>query len=212
MWTTRVRHDAVLSIRLLGSEGKHETTHGERKGVGRVDFEQLKKEVTDALNQKAAVEGNVLNQRKVQTNLSMFLNEVRRDADTKGEPFVPWLVEKWYPVLSSKKIGYVVEGFNDEKAVLEVAPHAFVVVTKGTRFNTRVKMDVRLALDLCDEVYVLTDPDEQGEHLARLLMDEFPSLKRLHVEYEQSLCMRNRKLKVGVEHCDPDYLKEVLGV
>lgn len=54
------------------------------------------------------------------------------------------------------KYGFVVEGFNDEKKLLAVMPTAHVVVTKGTRFNNRVKMDVSVAVETCDEVYLIS--------------------------------------------------------
>lgn len=107
-------------------------------------------------------------------------------------------------------MGYVVEGFNDEKKVLEVMPDSLCVVTKGTRLNGRVKMDVDKALAECDKLFLLTDPDEAGDQLAKMLLNHYPSLERVSLDREQCLCFRNHKLKVGVEHCETDYLREVL--
>lgn len=107
-------------------------------------------------------------------------------------------------------MGFVVEGFNDEQKVKEVVPYAVCVVTKGTRMNGRVKMDMEKALKECDEVFLLTDPDEAGGQLAAMILQHYPQLKRITLEREQCLCYRNRKLKVGVEHCEPTYLKSVL--
>lgn len=107
-------------------------------------------------------------------------------------------------------MGFVVEGFNDESKVKEVMPNAFVVVTKGTRMNGRVKMDVEQALQECDKLFLLTDPDEAGDKLAEMVLGHYPFLERVHLDREQCLCYRNHKLKVGVEHCENAYLKEVL--
>lgn len=106
-------------------------------------------------------------------------------------------------------MGFVVEGFNDEAKVKEVFPNAVCVVTKGTRLNGRVKMDLEKALEECDEVFLLTDPDEAGDTLAEMILRFYPFLKRIQLEREQCLCYRNHRLKVGVEHCETDYLRHV---
>lgn len=108
------------------------------------------------------------------------------------------------------KYGFVVEGFNDEKKVNQVVPNSLCVVTNGTRMNGRVKTDVDEALETCDEVFLLTDPDEAGDQLAEMVLGHYPFLKRVRLDREQCLCYRNRKLKVGVEHCDKEYLRSVL--
>lgn len=155
------------------------------------------------LNELASRERVRLNEHK----LNRALKPIFEDSDTESPEK---LAEKWFSFLATWKVGYIVEGFNDEKTVLEVKPDAYVVVTKGTRFNNRVKTDVQRALNLCDEVYVLTDPDEPGEHIACVLMKEFEGLKRIEVDRAEALCMRNRQLKVGIEHCDVDYLRQLL--
>lgn len=109
----------------------------------------------------------------------------------------------------TRKIGYVVEGFNDERAVLQVAPDARIAVTKGTRYNRRVKMDIQKVIDECDKVFVLSDPDEPGDKLADYIAQEF-GLHRIHIDPEKAICYRNGKKKIGVEHCDNNYLREIL--
>lgn len=107
-------------------------------------------------------------------------------------------------------MGFVVEGVNDEKRLKELMPGASYVVTNGTRMNNRVKMDLNKALAECDEVFLLTDPDEAGELLAQMVLRQYPFLKRVLLERSKCLTYRNDKLKVGVEHCDTDYLTTVL--
>jgi ribonuclease M5 len=53
------------------------------------------------------------------------------------------------------KIGFVVEGFNDEAKVLSVVPNAVCSVTKGTRMNNRVRMDVENLLKFCGKVLLI---------------------------------------------------------
>lgn len=108
------------------------------------------------------------------------------------------------------RYGFIVEGFNDEAKLREVVPNAHFVVTKGTRMNGRVKMDLESALGVCDEVFLLTDPDEAGDILASMINKLHPTLKRVTLDRNKCLCYRGRKLKVGVEHCDRDYLRGVL--
>lgn len=107
------------------------------------------------------------------------------------------------------KVGFVVEGFNDERAVLRLFPEARVAVTKGTRYNRRVRMDIENVIDTCDKVFILTDPDEPGDQLAAYVAQEF-GLPRITVNPEQAICYRNGKKKIGIEHCDEKYLLQVL--
>ncbi|MFF2532420.1 toprim domain-containing protein [Brevibacillus sp. NPDC058079] len=107
-------------------------------------------------------------------------------------------------------MGFVIEGFNDEKKVKEVMPNAHCVVTKGTRMNGRVKMDLKKALTTCEELFLLTDPDEAGDKLAEMVLRQYPSLQRVVLDRNACLCYRNQKVKVGVEHCETSYLKRVL--
>jgi ribonuclease M5 len=107
-------------------------------------------------------------------------------------------------------MGFVVEGLNDEKHLKEVMPDAHCVVTNGTRMNGRVQMDINHALSLCDEVYLLTDPDEAGDTLAKMVWRLYPSLPRVLLDRYECTTYRNLKLKVGVEHCELEYLRHVL--
>lgn len=108
------------------------------------------------------------------------------------------------------KLGFVVEGFNDEAKLMKLFPDASFAVTKGTRMNNRVKMDVSKLLKECDEVLLMLDPDEAGDQLSSMVKENFPELKQVHLEREHCLCQRGRKLKVGVEHASVEYLKRKL--
>lgn len=106
-------------------------------------------------------------------------------------------------------IGFIVEGFNDETTVKNVLPDAHIVVTKGTRLNNRVRMDINAALRACRDVYLLTDPDEAGAILNAMLLAEFPTLKQFTLDANECKCIRNRRLKIGVEHASHAYLRSV---
>ena len=107
------------------------------------------------------------------------------------------------------KVGYIVEGFNDERAILRIFPEAVIAVTNGPRYTNRVKMDIQKTIDQCDVVFILTDPDDIGDNFAAYIQREF-GLPRIEIDPKKAMCYRNHKWKVGVEHCDPVYLQTVL--
>lgn len=107
------------------------------------------------------------------------------------------------------KVGYIVEGFNDEAAVLRIRPDAKIAVTKGTRYNRRARMDIEKVIKECDVIFILTDPDEPGRELAYFIQEQY-LLPRIIVDPEQAICYRNGRKKIGIEHCDSDYLDKVL--
>lgn len=106
--------------------------------------------------------------------------------------------------------GFIVEGFNDESKLRQLIPNSRIVVTKGTRFNNRVRMDINLVLIECSRVYLITDPDKSGDLLAKTILNEFPMLIRINLDPEQCKCYRNSRLKIGLEHCDLSNFSTVL--
>jgi ribonuclease M5 len=111
-----------------------------------------------------------------------------------------------------RKLGYIVEGFNDERSILDVDPDAVVIVTKGTRFDKRVKIAIEKAIEECEMVFIMTDPDEPGESLAEKIKNKYWDLPRVEIAADRAEAFRHNftKKKIGVEHCEPDYLKEVI--
>jgi ribonuclease M5 len=107
-------------------------------------------------------------------------------------------------------LGFIVEGFHDESTVKRVVPSAYFVVTNGTRMNNRVRMDVNKALEVCTEIFILTDPDEAGDILTEMLLKYYPSLQRIFLDRDHCKCYRRDRLKIGVEHCSDEYLTTVL--
>jgi ribonuclease M5 len=107
------------------------------------------------------------------------------------------------------KVGYIVEGFNDEQKLKSINPEIRCAVTQGTRFTNRTRMDIQALINECDVVYILTDPDEAGDQLAQSIQQEFP-LARIYLDPDKAVCYRFNKKKIGVEHCDEEYLRSML--
>lgn len=107
-------------------------------------------------------------------------------------------------------IGFIVEGFHDEDKLRLLLPKAHVVVTNGTRLNNRVRMDIDVALSTCEEVFLLTDPDEAGDILAKMILVEYPKLQQVSIDPKMCKCLRNNRWKTGIEHCELPYLESVL--
>lgn len=109
-------------------------------------------------------------------------------------------------LLKDFKFGFIVEGLNDERTILKVLPEAEFAVTNGTRYNNRVRMDIKSLMDSCHTVFILTDPDSEGDRITDYILKEF-DFERIHIDKKEAMCLRNNKWKTGVEHCDPEYLR-----
>ncbi|BAK14708.1 small primase-like protein [Solibacillus silvestris StLB046] len=107
-------------------------------------------------------------------------------------------------------LGFVVEGFYDEMKLKQVVPDAFFVITRGTRVDNRVRMSINQAFNLCHEVYLITDPDDEGEVLAKKLLNEFPSLKQIKLDATECECYKNHRKQIGLEHAHTEYIESVL--
>lgn len=108
------------------------------------------------------------------------------------------------------KVGFIVEGFHDEDKMKEVLPDCLCVTMKRTCSYRRIKMDLLVLMEQCEQVFVLTDPDGEGDRLAQMVLNDFPDLVRIHIDPEEAKCIRHHKLKIGVEHCTNEYLLSVL--
>lgn len=110
------------------------------------------------------------------------------------------------------QVGFIVEGFHDENRIANVFGRRFpTVVTQGTRFTRRTRMDIDKILSEVDELYILTDPDEAGDIIANTIQSEYPQLKRIHVDASKCVYVdRKYRQWTGVEYAQADYLKELL--
>jgi ribonuclease M5 len=106
--------------------------------------------------------------------------------------------------------GYIVEGKSDQLKVQCVDPDAHFVILNGISFRNKERRAIEEALILCDEVYVLTDPDEPGDKIARKIMEAYPEIKRILIDPNKARNEREHRFKYGVEYCSNQYLKETL--
>jgi ribonuclease M5 len=106
--------------------------------------------------------------------------------------------------------GYIVEGKSDQLRVQSVHPHAHFVILNGISFRHQERRAIEEALILCDDVYVLTDPDEPGDKIASKIMEVYPEIKRIHIDPTKARNVREHRYKYGVEYCSNEYLKQTL--
>lgn len=82
------------------------------------------------------------------------------------------------------------------------------IVTDGTRFNDRIRLQIDLFLHLKYKVFILTDPDHQGNHLARTIRNNYPFLPRVELDRERcTYILESGKIRIGVEYADSKYLR-----
>lgn len=105
-------------------------------------------------------------------------------------------------------IGLIVEGKSDVKKIKMVLKEdVHFVVLNGINFREEQINQINNAIDTCDNVYVLTDPDEAGDKVARLIIKNFPELERLKVDPNEAKVLKKRGYKYGVEYCSNKYLR-----
>lgn len=108
------------------------------------------------------------------------------------------------------RLGFIVEGTNDERIVKAVKPGCEVVTTRGTRFNNAIKQRIEEMQSKVDKVYILTDPDNAGDLMA-VKLKEFYGFERVSLDPDKCKKYIGRgKWKTGVEHADLNYLRDVL--
>lgn len=108
------------------------------------------------------------------------------------------------------KVGVIVEGLNDEAVVKRACPSVEVVVTRGTRFTNRTKMDIDSLVARVEKVFIFTDPDVAGDRIAQVLEEAY-GFDRLVLSTEK--CKKYigmGKWRVGVEYADIQHIREVL--
>ncbi|WP_456363408.1 toprim domain-containing protein [Priestia aryabhattai] len=107
-------------------------------------------------------------------------------------------------------IGFIVEGKSDVKKLKMVLKrNVHFVVLNGINFREEQINQISKAIDNCENVYVLTDPDEAGDKVANLITKVFPKLERLEVDPNEAKVLKKRGYKYGVEYCSNKYLKEL---
>lgn len=109
------------------------------------------------------------------------------------------------------KIGLIVEGHHDENRLRAIFGLKFqFVVTNGTRFTNRTRIDIEKLIRFTDRVYILTDPDEAGDILASKISEVYPDLKRIIVDPERCKYLDRRYRQwCGIEYIEPHYAVEL---
>lgn len=109
-------------------------------------------------------------------------------------------------------IGFIVEGKSDVKKIEMVLKNksVYYVVLNGINFKEEQIKQIKKAVNVCQEVFILTDPDEAGNKVAKLISKTFPEINRIEVDPNQAKVLKKRGFKYGVEYCSNNYLKSVL--
>lgn len=109
------------------------------------------------------------------------------------------------------KYGFIVEGTRDTEMVQSLFLNTYCISTGGTRFNNRCRINTDKALETCEEVFILTDPDEAGDILAEMIRKKYPNLRRILLD--PAYCTENKMSwngkpykKTGVENSSFGYL------
>jgi 5S rRNA maturation endonuclease (ribonuclease M5) len=88
-----------------------------------------------------------------------------------------------------------------------------IIVTDGTKFNNALAIKINKTIEEGYTPYILSDPDEAGDHLAVMINHHFPDIERINADYEHcKYCkdLRKKKFKAGIEYSSYKYLKNLL--
>lgn len=108
-------------------------------------------------------------------------------------------------------IGLIVEGKSDKSKICMVLKEdVHFVILNGINFRDEQIQQIEEALKICEKVFILTDPDEAGDRVARVILDRFPQLERIFVDPNKAKVLKKRGYKYGVEYCSNRYLKSLL--
>lgn len=111
------------------------------------------------------------------------------------------------------KVVLIVEGLNDERQVrnaFEGIDEVEVIITEGTKVNNRVIDEIISYKNNGYTPYILSDPDNGGNHLAEMIQSHFPNIERIDVDINECGYYTGKKLKAGIEYSSYDYLKSIV--
>jgi ribonuclease M5 len=110
-------------------------------------------------------------------------------------------------------VTFICEGWTDHDAIRRVYENpdqVHTIVLHGTKFNNSIRSQIEEAMQK-GKVYILTDPDSSGDHIARVISDYY-GLSRIEADPLKARFFRTGKgYKYGIEYCSVDYLRELLG-
>lgn len=105
------------------------------------------------------------------------------------------------------KLGFIVEGHHDTDKLKKVFPNSETVVTHGTRFTEKTRMDISKLQENVDLILVATDPDPSGDLLYEYISKEY-DFPRIPFNPDECRCVRNHHHKIGIEHASNEYVKK----
>lgn len=132
--------------------------------------------------------------------------------------------------LDKYKLTFIVEGESDAK-VVKRAIHDLVylkevnknplhlrqcrdavniIITRGTHFGEREKLQIEIDILLGSRIFILTDPDKSGDELAQAIQQKFPIIPRIELNPLRCINTRSPKKNKGVEYCDIRYLRNII--
>lgn len=115
------------------------------------------------------------------------------------------------------KVGFIVEGSHDERALREMFQKHFpeitplFALTHGTKCNNRAKMNIRAVEKETPHIFYMVDSDTAGDGIYKSLSKEF-NYPRIELDAEMCKCVRGNRVKIGVEHASSSYLFQVLQI
>lgn len=111
---------------------------------------------------------------------------------------------------------FIVEGHKDEYQISGAlkGQDFGIIVTNGTKMNNALIFKIQGAMNDGYKPYILSDPDEAGDHLCSMINYYFPEIERINADYDEcKYCkdIRKTKFKAGIEYASYRYLRELLG-
>lgn len=110
----------------------------------------------------------------------------------------------------------MVEGTNDEYQILSAfkdfdgGDRVKCLITEGTKVNNRILAEIENYKRQGYDIYILSDPDEAGGHLAEMIQYWCPDIKRIDVDPKECAYFTGKKFKAGIEYASHTYLKKII--
>jgi ribonuclease M5 len=111
------------------------------------------------------------------------------------------------------KAVFIVEGWSDADQVKSALSDydVDIIVTNGTKINNRLKDQIDNHLEQGNRPYILSDPDDAGLQLCKMIQHVYPEIERIEPNPDKCKYLRGKgKYKFGIEYCSYRYLNELL--
>lgn len=114
------------------------------------------------------------------------------------------------------KVCLLVEGTKDEDQIrsafedTDEADRIRCLVTEGTKVNNRILAEIENYQRQGYDIYILSDPDIAGSHLAEMIQRWHPEIPRIDVDLKECAYFTGKKMKGGIEYASHTYLKKII--